>query len=363
VDAKQSRRALKLCMSENLKDLKIGYTPYSKDFSRPGDRRRFVGYARHRGLNIEIADINQDYDIVFLTYHGDIHKWIEKKKKGQHRFKLIFEIQDHYFAEQTSFKTHLRGFIKYIAGTSSKLYLDFKDLLKEACAIADAVVCTTEEQRNSILPYNKNVHICLDYFEDEIQTIKTDYALRGKKLKLVWEGLGLTVFNLLSIKDTLNTLKDEVELHIVTDPYTYKYANKYIKLETAAILKDIQCDKYFYDWDKSTFNQHIINCDLAIIPIYTDNGLQNGKPENKLILFWLMGMPVLTSSTPAYKRIMEKSDVHFDIKHLEDWYTRIMRYKKLKDSNREKVGQRSLKFAKLNYGREAIGKMWDKAIV
>jgi hypothetical protein len=60
-------------MLENLKKLKIGYTPYSSDYSMPSDRRRFVGYARHRGLNIETADINQDYDIVFLTYHGDLH--------------------------------------------------------------------------------------------------------------------------------------------------------------------------------------------------------------------------------------------------------------------------------------------------
>jgi hypothetical protein len=146
----------------------------------------------------------------------------------------------------------------------------------------------------------------------------------------------------------------------VSDEHTYKYANKYIKQETASILKDIQCDKYFYNWDINTFNQHIINCDLAIIPIDTSNGLQNGKPENKLILFWLMGMPVLTSATPAYKHVMKKSGVHLNINNVTDWQTEILRYKNLKEQDRSVLGRHCFEFVKQHYGREQIGGMWDK---
>ena len=32
-----------------------------------------------------------------------------------------------------------------------------------------------------------------------------------------------------------------------------------------------------------------------------------GKPENKLLLFWRMGMPVVTSASPAYVRAMSAS--------------------------------------------------------
>jgi hypothetical protein len=349
-------------MLENLKKLKIGYTPYSSDYSMPSDRRRFVGYARHRGLNIETADINQDYDIVFLTYHGDLHKWIEKKKQGKDTFKLIFELQDFYFAEPFTFKSLFRGFAKYITGTSSKFYFDYKKLLQEACIVADVVVCTTEEQKKIIATFNPNVHICLDYFEDEIQEIKADYSQKSNKLKLVWEGQSLTLFNLLVLKDTLNALKDEVELHIVTDPYIFRYANKYGKQASADILKDITCDKYFYDWQKETFNQHIIDCDLAIIPIDTDNGLQNGKPENKLILFWLMGMPVLTSATPAYKRIMFKANINLDIDNLDTWKHKILEYKKKQIDQRALLGNRCFKFSKENYNKEYITFMWDRTL-
>ena len=347
-------------MSNCFKTLKVGYTAYSDDYSMPSDRRRFVGYAKHRGINIEKADLGKNYDIVFLTYVGDLPKWIEKKKREKDKFKLIFELQDFYLAEPFSFKSVFRGLAKYLTGGSSKLYLNYKELLKEACSVADAVVCTSEEQKKAISVFNSNVHICLDYFEDEIQTIKSDFSSKSEKLKLVWEGQAGTLANLLAIKDVLNNLKDEVELHVITDLNYYKYANKYGKADSTTILKKIKCDKYFYNWEKETFNKHITDCDLAIIPIHIANGLQNGKPENKLILFWLMGMPVLTSSTPAYYRIMQQSGINLNINSGQDWYGEIMQYKNLEEQDRVLLGMQCFEFAKQHYGREQIGGMWDR---
>jgi hypothetical protein len=347
-------------MNKSIASLRVGYTAYSDDYSMPSDRRRFVGYAKHRGINIEKAELNKDYDIVFLTYVGDLPRWIEKKKREKDKFKLIFELQDFYLAEPFSFKSVFRGLAKYVTGGTSKLYLNYKELLKEACRVADAVVCTSEEQKAAILAYNNNVHICLDYFEDEIQIIKSDYSFKSKKLKLVWEGQAGTLSNLLVIKDVLNDLKEEVELHVITDLSYYKYANKYGKTDSTTILKKIKCDKYFYNWEKEQFNRQIIDCDLAIIPIDINNGLQNGKPENKLILFWLMGMPVLSSSTPAYQRIMKKSGAHLNKVNPKEWHEALMMYKQLKQEDRTLLGIKCFEFAKQYYGREKIGDMWDK---
>jgi hypothetical protein len=342
--------------------LKIGYTPYSDDYSMPSDRRRFVGYTKHRGIAIEKAELDKDYDIVFLTYVGDVHGWIQKKKRNPDKFKLIFELQDSYLVEPLSVKTIFRGIGKYITGTSGKLYWNYKDLLIEACKVADAVVCTSQENKDLISQYNPNAHICLDYFEDEIQTFKTDYTHKTKKLKLVWEGQAFTLYNLLVLKEVLNDLKEEVELHVITDLNYYKYANKYGKTDSTTILRKIKCDKYFYDWEKTFFNKQIIDCDLAIIPIKMEDDLQKGKPENKLILFWLMGMPVLTSSTPAYKRIMEKSGVNLDIQTTADWYKAIRCYKNLDLEGRVLLGVQGFDFAKQHYGREQIGGMWDSVV-
>jgi hypothetical protein len=34
------------------------------------------------------------------------------------------------------------------------------------------------------------------------------------------------------------------------------------------------------------------------------------KPENKLLLLWELGIPVITSATPAYKRVMDMAGIH-----------------------------------------------------
>ena len=33
-----------------------------------------------------------------------------------------------------------------------------------------------------------------------------------------------------------------------------------------------------------------------------------GKPKNKLLLFWRMGLPTLVSAIPSYKRAMQESN-------------------------------------------------------
>jgi glycosyltransferase involved in cell wall biosynthesis len=340
--------------------LKIGYTSYSEDYSTPSDRRRFMGYAKHRNLTVEKADLSKDYDIVLLTYFGDVNGWIEKKKQNPSKFKLIFELQDSYLVESPSFRTVFRGAGKYLTGASRKFYWDYKDMLIEVFGVADAIICTTLENKDLILAYNKNVHVCLDYFEDEIQALKSDYTNKGEKLKIVWEGQAYTLHNLLAIKDALEELKDEMELHIITDLVYYKYAKKYGKTDSRNIIKSINCDKYFYSWEKANFNQQIIESDLAIIPINRKDGLQKGKPENKLILFWLMAMPVLTTSTPAYQRIMEKSGVNLHLDTTEDWIKAIRDYKNKGSQDRASLGSQCFDFAKQHYTKEQIGGMWDK---
>ena len=43
-----------------LHNARIGYAGYSRDFSVPGDRRRFAAYARMKGLPIEYAELSRE---------------------------------------------------------------------------------------------------------------------------------------------------------------------------------------------------------------------------------------------------------------------------------------------------------------
>jgi hypothetical protein len=53
---------------------------------------------------------------------------------------------------RTDPKGLLRGLVKFVAGQSRRLRLDHWKALDEMCRRADAVICSTEEQRRIVLP-------------------------------------------------------------------------------------------------------------------------------------------------------------------------------------------------------------------
>jgi hypothetical protein len=341
-----------------LKNLKIGYGSYSRDFSVPGDRRRFAAYAKHKNITIEYADPSKEYDLVYLTYNSDMGKWIDYKKKRGDKCKVIFELIDSYLAEDYTWKSVFRGAMNYLNGRNSKFYIDYRKGIIEMCSIADAIVCSTEEQKLTFLKYNSNVHISLDIFSGDIENTKNNFKT-GEKLKIVWEGQPHTLHNVLAIKNVLNEIKEQIEFHIVTDPQYYKFSNKYIKKDTADLLKEIHCEKIFYPWQKNTFSEIITQCDLAIIPIKMEEKLSLGKPENKLILLWQMGIPVLVSPTPAYERVLKKANVNMLCYTNTDWLKQITSYKTSSEEYKKNISTLVKSFASTHYSPEKLYEKWD----
>lgn len=339
---------------------RIGYSSSSKSLLESGDRRRFCSYSNHRNFNYEIADYNKEYDIVFLSYYlCDIPKWIEYKKKQGNKTKIIFEIVDSYLFENNIFKSIFRGVSKFIDGTYSKVYLDYKKAIIDIVKISDAVVCTTAEQKKELEKYNSNVHILLDITKDDISKQKNNFYI-GNKLKLVWEGMPYTLQNLLILKKVFNEMRDEIELHVITDETYYKFSKKYILRNSANILSSIKCKKVFYKWEKSSLSENIINCDLAIIPIDLKNKFAAGKPENKLILFWQHSIPTLTSNTPAYTRTMKQIGLsNMTCDNPDEWGKAISNYMSSSVLQRVEISRKVTKFSNEYHSVEMRIKQWD----
>ena len=146
----------------------IGYTPYNTNLNVPGDRRRFIFYAHEKNLKFEIANPNVTYDVIYVTYGSDISTWINYKIKNP-TVKLIFELIDSYVFESLSFKTLFRGSIRYLQNKESKFWFNYKSALFKIITLADAIVCSSIIQKNFLLKYNKNIHISLDYFTNDIK--------------------------------------------------------------------------------------------------------------------------------------------------------------------------------------------------
>jgi len=335
--------------------MRIGYVPYNQSLSAPGDVRRFCAYARLRELNFEIANINDVYDIVILSEQADITQWVNYTSG-----KIVYDLIDSYLATSVfSSKNLLRGSYKYFSGSHLFWEFDYRKSVANLCKVAKAVVCTTEEQKATINRYCNNVHIILDIHSSVASKRKVDYARRGNAFKIVWEGLGVNIRQLYQIREALLNLSmdNNIELHIVTDPFIHRYLGKLGNISTQQIARDIFPNSFVHLWHPSTCAQLICDCDLAVIPIDSDP-FNRGKPENKLLLLWKMGMPVVTTNTPAYQRAM--CDAGLDLT-CSDTATWIKTIQALIDNPgiRAMSGNKGYEYADQHFSEEQIASKWD----
>lgn len=302
---------------KELQTKKIGYIPVSKDLvSSAGDRRRFLYYAKQLNLNWEVAQSNKVYDIVYITTAANITKWINYKNKYPKTI-LIFDFNNAYFYIENKIYNFLRGLSRWITGRESVFYLNYNTVYYKMFNTADIIVCPTKAAKEHISEFNSHVHIAFDYFKEDISIKKTKYDASNSPFIIVWEGMGVTANNILTISSVLEKFKDRILLRIITDKEV-TYA-KYYKKDITKLFKKLKLNYEFIEWKKDTFCENIVTADIAIIPIDRSNKLAFNKPENKLILLWQLGMPVITTDTPEYKNAFSSLNYDLTCKELSDW--------------------------------------------
>ena len=152
--------------------------------------------------------------------------------------------------------------------------------------------------------------------------------------------------------------KHEIALHFVTDLSYQRFAGKYWKTYTADIVKGLCNRVYVYEWNEFMCSEIVSSCDLAVIPVDLMNPLVLGKPENKLLLFWRMGMPVITSATPAYERTMKKAGLDMACRTKTEWFDMLDKY--IMDSElRQTSGMAGKQTADHEYSETQILSQWD----
>ena len=341
----------------DLTKLRIGYSPYSQDYKKPGDRRRFVHYANKRNLNFEIADPSKKYDLVVLSQSADLSVWHDYDLGGA---KIVYDSIDSYLSiPRNEIKGRLRGLAKYISGKSKYLRLNQWKAIESMCLRADAVICSTTEQAKDIKPFCNNVHQILDIHTDYKKT-KNDYK-SDKVFNIVWEGLGDNVFQLKFLKSVFAELekKHEIALHCVTDISYLEYLGKYNKIYTSDVLKGLSKRVYLYEWNEIMASEIISFSDLAVIPVDLTKPLAKGKPANKLLLFWRMGVPVITSATPAYDRAMKEAGLDMTCRTKEEWLYMLDKYI-MSHESRQFAGNAGKRIIGEYYSENDTLKKWDE---
>lgn len=341
-----------------LQELRIGYVPCSSSLAAPGDRRRFCYYAAKRKLRFEIARPDETYDLVILTQAADI-SWWSQYPRG--RAGIVFDFIDSYLSiPQHDPKGILRGLAKFAAGQNRRLLLNYSRGLEDMCRRADAVICSTESQRQRILPLCPNVHNILDFHGSVVRSRKTDYAA-GEVFHFVWEGLPGNLRHLLEIKNALLQLKEtrHFKIHAITDlEYGRFLSGRFLRRRTLDEARKIWPDIYLYAWNEQTFAAIACKCDLALIPVPLRDPLCAGKPENRLLLFWRMGIPALASSTAAHVGAMKECGVDMSCATQREWTAALQHYTSAEAARRH-AGQQGKAFVEERHSEEKKLALWD----
>lgn len=335
---------------------RIGYSPCSLNLTHPGDLRRFVGYARARNLPFEIAQPDGRYDVVVLSELSDISVWPEYRSG-----KVVYDLIDSYLAvPRTDIKQLLRGLVWYANGRQRRLRIDFKGAIQNMCRRADAVVCTTDAQKNDIEPFCPNVHIILDIHDYAVRSRKHDYSAHTP-FNLVWEGLPSNLPQLKAIRSVLHEISQRraVVLNIVTDPDRPSAIPYLPRIKSVEVAKRIFDNVVFHRWDEATFSKIVTKCDVAVIPISTGDPFTRGKPGNKLALLWRMAMPVVTSATPAYRRMQDAAGLgYLACDDSSDWFAALDRLMSDEAARRD-AGERGYAFVTANLQTNRLLTLWD----
>lgn len=342
--------------------MRVGYAPYSSDLRGPGDRRRFVYWAKKRGVPFEVLRDGAKYDVVVLSSLADLTSW-SRWPRG--REKIVLDTPDSYLdIGRLEPRAILRGPAKFLLRQHRHLEWSYHGSLERMCARADAVVCSTPEQSERIRPFNANVHPILDFHTEEVRRRKDDYRM-GEAIHLFWEGIAANVFTLGRIAGALRIIADKrpLTLHIVTD-LSYRVANaSFVPARpTQRLLARALGAVPFalYQWHGATLASIAAACDMAVIPMALDIPVHRAKAENKLLLLWRMGLPVITSATPAYARTMKAAGVDM-LATREDWQDVIERAASDETLRRESA-TRGRSYAEETHGEAANLARWDAVI-
>ncbi len=343
-----------------MRKLKIGYWPLVKKFDSAGDRRRLVFWAQARGHTL-VTDLSQKVDAIVASENADFNSPFFLNDG----IPLVFDLVDAYLSPLNPIDDLARGVAKKLSGQISGLVKPFSHHVRDFCKNATLVVCSSSEQEAVINRYNSQTRVILDS-HDEIPFI--DVAQKEVNVsnvnRILWEGQPATIGGVLQLAPVLTTLSKthNLRFNFVTDQNYFKIMNKYIEVDTLRILQrelhEISNLVTVIPWNPVNLVSFAKKSALSIIPIDLSVPMQLLKPENRLLIMWRLGLPCLTSGSPAYQRVATKAGVSAVCKTSDEWFLKTSQI--LEDSKYAKdeilKGQ---DYLRENHTREILLQKWD----
>ncbi len=337
----------------------IGYVPHGANLDRPMDRRRFPRYAAMRGLSFDLVSGWEGHEVIVLTPAADITHWVDVAPDRR----LVVDFPDAYLEEGPGLKRAVRGLAKWLSGESRRPVLSYLRALTRLLERADAVVCSTDEQATKIARYNHNVHPILD-LHGEFGFLPATIR-QSDRFDIVWEGLTATLPAIRQVLPALRALarSRQLRLHLVTVLEATKYMNRFVVQSTEEMVADWGIVVRLFQWTIEKLTEVAGFCDLAIVPVDLTDPLAVGKPENRMRIFWRLGLPVVVSANPAHIRAADLAGLgdHVVCSTIEEWEKALVGLA-ARPALRLEVGSAGQAAARSAYSEESLALRWDRVI-
>ena len=338
--------------------LRVGYVPYSKNLELPGDRRRIVICAKAGKLVLNTHN-PLDSELLVLSNGANFNYWIRRTMNP-----VVLDLVDAYLGENPNFvRDFLRNLVRAVKGKASLLDITYTRGLKKACKASDAIIVATPEQRELILPYNKNVFVILDD-HSELNRNKEE-KIFPKEKSILWEGLGYTLKHLKVISNELDDFLNlnSYTFYLLTTDTFARWGGYLGKVDSAKFIKRLFPKSFkqvkIIPWSIDNLLEYSSKSEFAIIPIDTKDKFANLKPENKLLGLWVLGLPVLFSDTPAYMRVAKDARLVETCIKQEDWRKSLDLHQQLSDQHYSDAANDYLE----NYHtKEILIEKWETAL-
>lgn len=347
-----------------MRSLKVGYWPISKNLDAAGDRRRLVFWTKSRGHEIT-TDLTQKVDVIVASEHADFRSKIFSDTKTP----IVFDLIDSYLCAQNPIDDFIRGTLKRLDSQISSGVQYYTNYIKEFCNVSNAVICSSPEQEIMIKEFNTNTHVILDSHK-ELPFADIDLRNRTShdQIKtILWEGQPATIPGISHIGSVLKSVADnnKLEFSFVTDKEYLRVLNKYFRGKTINLIQKVSglSDDQFSvtKWSPKELILKSEASYLSIIPIDLTVPLIKFKPENRLLIMWRLGLPCLTSASPAYVRVAKKAGVNAICESPSQW-----RFKMQQLLDDPEVAQaEALKgqaYVREHHNDSLLLKKWDEAV-
>lgn len=345
-----------------MRKLKIGYWPLSDKLTSAGDRRRLIFWAQAKGHFI-VTDLSQTVDVIVASENSDFNSPVFTQK----HIPVIFDLVDAYLSPLNPYDDLARGFAKRLSGQIRGGVKPFSHHVREFCISSSAVICSSIEQEEVIKRFNTNTHIILDS-HDEIPFIeprRNTFKMSDER-RILWEGQPATIRGVKNISPILSMLSKTNNLHFdfVTNQKYFQFLNKYIERDTLRLLKidlnQIADLVNIISWTPNNLVDCAQRSAIAMIPIDLSVPMQRLKPENRLLIMWRLGLPCLTSPSPAYVRVSGQAGVTAICDGHQEWLQNFNRLLGDPDfAHNEIIGGQN--YLRENHSRATLLNKWDLA--